>query len=48
MVGQMMCLLQAERTAGGQGAGQERVVNVVLLVLALKILNRKDLELGNY
>lgn len=43
-----MRVLQAVRVAGGQGAGQTPVVNIVLLVLALKMLNRKELEVGNY
>lgn len=48
MAGGMMCLIQALRRAGGQGAGHEPAVNVVLFAVALKMLNRKGLEVGNY
>lgn len=46
MAGGMRCLIEAVRMARGQRAGQEPAVNVVLLVLALKMLNRKELEVG--
>ena len=42
-----MCLVQALRRAGGQGAGHKPAADVVLLVLALKMLNRKGLEVRN-
>lgn len=43
-----MYLLQALRRAGDQGAVHEPAVNVVLLISALKMVNGKRLELGNY
>lgn len=43
-----MCLIQALRKAQGQRAGHEPAVNIVLLILALKMPNRKGLEVGNY
>lgn len=41
-----MCLVQALRRARGQRAGHEPAVNIVLRLLALKMLNRKGWKWG--